>query len=156
MAVPFNFRNGGRIRHADGELGQQVPPPDLTIATIIKAHRLNSICITVLVVHTQMPPSPTKLSKRKTPYAKFIIGVDIGQDVVDMYNCSTEEENVSSDERRARASYYRHLESILDVTKVLVPYLKPGESLLVANFIKAKYLEEMFPTRPRSSTQGGA
>ncbi|KAG6335515.1 hypothetical protein ID866_3569 [Astraeus odoratus] len=107
------------------------------------------------------------ISEELEAHVKSIIGVDISQRVVDIYNRNANERRVSPDVRSAVcvaelkeneaqlqgrafdlivcASAYHHLESILDVTKVLASYLKPGGSLLVADIMKNKFPETMFP-----------
>lgn len=101
------------------------------------------------------------ISQQLAPKAKSIIGVDISQRMVDIYNDRAKEQNLFPDERKAVrvdrlvenetqlegisfdvivcASSYHHFPSIVDVTRVLVSYLKPGGSLLVADMAKSEY-----------------
>lgn len=93
--------------------------------------------------------------------AKSIIGVDISQRMVDIYNNDAKEQNLFPNERKAVrvdrlveneiqlegmsfdvivcASSYHHFPSIVDVTKVLASYLKSGGSLLVVDMVKGEY-----------------
>ncbi|KAI6044389.1 S-adenosyl-L-methionine-dependent methyltransferase [Pisolithus marmoratus] len=101
------------------------------------------------------------ISQELVSKTKTIIGVDISQRMVDVYNNSAKEQSLFPDGRKAVrvdrlaenepqlegmlfdvvvcASSYHHFPSIVDVTKVLVSYLKPGGSLLVTDMIKGEY-----------------
>ncbi|KAI6126110.1 hexaprenyldihydroxybenzoate methyltransferase [Pisolithus croceorrhizus] len=101
------------------------------------------------------------ISQQLAPQAKSIIGVDISQRMVDIYNNSAKEQNLFPNEMKAVrvdrlvenetqlggmsfdvivcASSYHHLPSIVEVTRVLVSYLKPGGSLLVTDMAKGEY-----------------
>ncbi|KAI6119193.1 hexaprenyldihydroxybenzoate methyltransferase [Pisolithus croceorrhizus] len=104
---------------------------------------------------------PGLISQQLAPQAKSIIGVDISQRMVDIYNNSAKEQNLFPNEMKAVrvdrlvenetqlggmsfdvivcASSYHHLPSIVEVTRVLVSYLKPGGSLLVTDMAKGEY-----------------
>ncbi|KAI6151228.1 S-adenosyl-L-methionine-dependent methyltransferase [Pisolithus tinctorius] len=107
------------------------------------------------------------ISRELAPHAKSIVGVDISQSMVDMYNLGVYNQGISPDEMRAVcipaikedeehlkgmtfdvvvcANAYHHFASIDSVTKSLVSYLKQGGSLLVADLIKSQSSEEIFP-----------
>ncbi|KAJ3525832.1 hypothetical protein NMY22_g10410 [Coprinellus aureogranulatus] len=112
------------------------------------------------------------LSQQLAPYAKSVVGVDISQGMVDLYNQHAQNQGLSPDEFRAVcvdilaspssgdpfdgrrfdvvvcASAYHHFESIGDVTKALVSYLKPGGTLIVVDLIQPDDhvdLDELFP-----------
>lgn len=107
------------------------------------------------------------ISRELAPHAKSIVGVDISQNMVDMYNLSVHNQGISPDEMRAVcisaikedeehlkgttfdvivcANAYHHFTSIDNVTKCLVSYLKHGGSLLVADLIKGQSSQEAFP-----------
>ncbi|KAI6046689.1 S-adenosyl-L-methionine-dependent methyltransferase [Pisolithus marmoratus] len=106
------------------------------------------------------------ISRELAPHAKSIVGVDISQNMVDMYNLSVHNQGISPDEMRAVcisaikeddehlkgmtfdvivcASAYHHFPSIDSVTKTLVSYLKQGGSLLVADLMKDQSSHEVF------------
>ncbi|KAL4075335.1 S-adenosyl-L-methionine-dependent methyltransferase [Scleroderma yunnanense] len=107
------------------------------------------------------------ISRELAPHSKSIVGVDISQRMVDLYNLSVHNQGISPDEMRAIcisaikeneeqlqgmafdvivcASAYHHLASIDDVTKILATYLKPGGSLLVTDLIKDHSSQDVFP-----------
>ncbi|KAF8839867.1 S-adenosyl-L-methionine-dependent methyltransferase [Paxillus ammoniavirescens] len=99
---------------------------------------------------------------------KLIVGVDISQAMVDHYNKTVSDHDVSFEEMKAIcvtelrenekqlegmtfdvivcASSYHHFSSIDEVTKTLVSYLNPGGSLLVSDLIKDESsLDGVFP-----------
>ncbi|KAF6758178.1 hexaprenyldihydroxybenzoate methyltransferase [Ephemerocybe angulata] len=111
------------------------------------------------------------LSQHIAPYAKSVVGVDISQGMVDLYNMFALNQGLLSEELRAVrfdvlasspqdpfngqrfdvvvcASAYHHFESIEDVTTALVSYLKPGGTLIVVDLIQPGEqvnLDELFP-----------
>ncbi|KAF5324677.1 hypothetical protein D9611_004093 [Ephemerocybe angulata] len=111
------------------------------------------------------------LSQNIAPYAKSVVGVDISQGMVDLYNMFALNQGLLSEELRAVrfdvlasspqdpfngqrfdvvvcASAYHHFESIEDVTTALVSYLKPGGTLIVVDLIQPGdqvNLDELFP-----------
>ncbi|RXW21817.1 hypothetical protein EST38_g4043 [Candolleomyces aberdarensis] len=115
------------------------------------------------------------LSQHLAPYAKSIVGVDISQGMVDLYNASAVNQGLLPEELRAVcvdilseglreddpfgsqrfdlvvcASAYHHFESIDNVTKKLVSHLKEdGGTLMVVDLIYSESLvdglDEVFP-----------
>jgi len=99
------------------------------------------------------------LSRALTPHVKSIVGVDISQAAVDLYNEAVSNQGLSPDEMRAVcaelegeagelddlkfdvvacASSYHHFASIDDMTRILTFFLKPGGVLLVTDFTRTE------------------
>ncbi|TEB31439.1 hexaprenyldihydroxybenzoate methyltransferase [Coprinellus micaceus] len=114
------------------------------------------------------------LSQHLAPHAKSVVGVDISRGMVDLYNQTARNQGLLPDELRAVcvdildapgsqpqdpfngqrfdvvtcASGYHHFESIEDITKALVSYLKPGGTLIVVDLVQhedAHDLDDLFP-----------
>ncbi|CAA7260914.1 unnamed protein product [Cyclocybe aegerita] len=96
------------------------------------------------------------ISRGLNPYAKYIVGVDITQAAIDMYNERAAEKGVPPEEMRgvcadlkgdeseldglkfdviACSMSYHHFGSIEDITKMLAFFLKPGGALLVVDIL---------------------
>ncbi|KIM49738.1 hypothetical protein M413DRAFT_438880 [Hebeloma cylindrosporum] len=99
------------------------------------------------------------LSRALAPHAKSIVGVDISQKSVDVYNDTVSKQGLNPDEMRAVcvelkgeagelddlkfdvvacASSYHHFASIDDITRMLAFFLKPGGVLLVTDFTRTE------------------
>ncbi|KAG6333231.1 hypothetical protein ID866_5854 [Astraeus odoratus] len=107
------------------------------------------------------------ISRELAPHCKSVVGVDISQSMVDLYNRSVHNQGIPPDEMRAVcvsgikeneeqlqgmsfdvivcAIAYHHFASIDDVTKVLATYLKPGGALLVTDLIRDASSQDVFP-----------
>lgn len=90
------------------------------------------------------------------PYLKSILGVDISQGVVDLYNARAAEQGVSENMKAVRAELkgdgseldgakfdvivcsaaYHHFPDVQETTRILASFLKPGGSLIVLDFAK--------------------
>jgi len=93
------------------------------------------------------------VSKQIIPYAKTILGVDISQGMVDLYNETSSKEGLSG-MKAVRAELkgeggelndqkfdviicnmaYHHFEDVGKMTKILAGFLKPGGKLVVSDF----------------------
>ncbi|KAL5524727.1 hypothetical protein ACEPAF_9872 [Sanghuangporus sanghuang] len=99
------------------------------------------------------------VSRELAPHTNQIVGVDISQGMVDQYNQRVSNQSISPEEMRAIcvdlkgaeseldgqkfdvvvcSMAYHHFESIQDITRKLVFFLKPGGALLVADLIKGE------------------
>ncbi|CDO71901.1 hypothetical protein BN946_scf184940.g48 [Trametes cinnabarina] len=101
------------------------------------------------------------------PHVKHIVGLDISQVSVDIYNRKAAEEGVSEEMEAVCATLegkpgelldakfdlitcsaaYHHIPSIEDTTRALAYFLKPGGSLLVADIKAPPDGKELFPKK---------
>ncbi|KAJ3511263.1 hypothetical protein NLJ89_g4201 [Agrocybe chaxingu] len=96
------------------------------------------------------------VSRDLSPYAKSIVGVDITQAAIDIYNKRASEKGIPPEEMRGVCAdlkgkegeldglkfdvitcsmSYHHFGSIEDITKMLAFFLKPGGALLIVDIL---------------------
>ncbi|KAI0070562.1 S-adenosyl-L-methionine-dependent methyltransferase [Panus rudis PR-1116 ss-1] len=99
------------------------------------------------------------VSRELAPHVKSILGVDVSQKAVDIYNERVANQGIPPDEMRAVcvelkgepeeldgakfdvitcAAAYHHFASVEDMTRILVSFLKPGGSLIITDIIKSE------------------
>ncbi|KAI0806738.1 S-adenosyl-L-methionine-dependent methyltransferase [Fomes fomentarius] len=105
------------------------------------------------------------VSQQLCQYVKSVVGIDISQASVDLYNAQAVNQGLEPEEMRAVCTElkgvpgeldgikfdvivccasYHHFPSIEDTTRVLASFLKPGGSLLVADIKAAGDNRELF------------
>ncbi|KAI5117255.1 hypothetical protein M0805_006418 [Coniferiporia weirii] len=106
------------------------------------------------------------ISRELVPHAKKVIGVDISQGMIDQYNSRVSKEGIPSDKMYAvRAELtgtdadldrqkfdvivcsmaYHHFSSIVDITRILAFFLKPGGMLLISDGVPSNILPSPIP-----------
>ncbi|KAF8177625.1 S-adenosyl-L-methionine-dependent methyltransferase [Pholiota molesta] len=96
-------------------------------------------------------------SRELAPYAKTIVGVDISQAAVDVFNAAVADQGIAPEEMRAVCAElkgaegeldgltfdvitcvlaYHHFADIDETTRVLSGFMKPGGALLVVDVVK--------------------
>ncbi|KAI0699194.1 S-adenosyl-L-methionine-dependent methyltransferase [Cerioporus squamosus] len=106
------------------------------------------------------------VSQQLCQYVKSVVGVDISQASVDLYNSQASNQGLALEEMRAVCAElkgepgeldglkfdiivccasYHHFPSIDDTTRILASFLKPGGSLLVADIRASEDGRELFP-----------
>ncbi|KAL1749124.1 hexaprenyldihydroxybenzoate methyltransferase [Schizophyllum fasciatum] len=105
------------------------------------------------------------ISQHLAPHAKSITGVDISPGMVRRYNERVGQQGLQPEDMRAIciepeaelkdlegkfdvvvcAASYHHFPSIEDATRRLASALKPGGTLMVADLVKAKEAEDLYP-----------
>ncbi|KIM63765.1 hypothetical protein SCLCIDRAFT_1213926 [Scleroderma citrinum Foug A] len=149
-----DFFNTPGVAERHAELSGAAECARRLVAAMLKAYPFNEEKTSVM----DFACGAGLISRELAPHSGPIVGVDISQRMVDLYNLSVHNQGISPDEMKAVcvsamkeneeklegmtfdvivcANAYHHLASIEDVTKVLATYLKPEGSLLVADFIK--------------------
>ncbi|KAI0345672.1 S-adenosyl-L-methionine-dependent methyltransferase [Trametopsis cervina] len=106
------------------------------------------------------------LSRELCLYVRSIVGVDISQNAIDVYNRRVDQQGIPREEMRAIrtrltgadgelgdakfdiivcAASYHHFPDINETTHVLSKFLKPGGSLLIADILKESVSEDSSP-----------
>ncbi|TCD63972.1 deoxycytidyl transferase [Steccherinum ochraceum] len=101
---------------------------------------------------------PGLTSRELAPYVKSIVGVDISQGMVDLFNRRVANQGILPEEMKAVKvelkgeegeldgqkfdvviciAAYHHFDTVDDTTRILASFLKPGGSLLIADILKA-------------------
>ncbi|KAJ8519727.1 hypothetical protein ONZ45_g3353 [Pleurotus djamor] len=114
---------------------------------------------------------PGLVSRALHGYTKRVVGVDVSQSMVDVFNKFASENNMDSleafcvelkgeDKELGGKKFdviisgmvYHHLPNVAEITKILASYLKPGGSLLVINRLaNGKPLpEDLFVRKPNT------